>query len=342
MPTSYSHGRVGRSATTKPRRESFDVNPASASLHHRSKSSRRAHDEGRPSTSSGYPEPRAEVRTQVAWQQRVFIEDMQRYNMLEIDPTTTARDVIRMLERQKQLEERKGAGGWMLFEVAHDFGMERPIRGFEIVSEVVNSWDKDKSVNFLVAKMTPLAVLLHPSTMPSSSPRHNGYVEWESKKGKWNKRWLELREHGLWLSKKDNGKDETFLCSLANFDAYTVTRLHKSPKPFVFAVKSTDNLTFFENAADYVHVFCCPDKDGQKWLEGILLARSYVINQERNIISTTSMPPSSAGPGKSLSRSGTRKGARPAQPLVNVSAPSSLPAMPAGNVFEPGSLLAKR
>jgi hypothetical protein len=41
--------------------------------------------------------------------------------------------------------------------------VERPIRNFEVVSEVINSWDKDKSVNLLVAKKTPLAALLHPS-----------------------------------------------------------------------------------------------------------------------------------------------------------------------------------
>lgn len=39
--------------------------------------------------------------------------------------------------------------------------------------------------------------------MPTSSPVCSGYVEYESKKGKWNKRWLELREHSLWLSKRD-------------------------------------------------------------------------------------------------------------------------------------------
>lgn len=39
--------------------------------------------------------------------------------------------------------------------------------------------------------------------MPGSAPRYGGYVEWESKRGKWNKRWLELREHGLWMSKRE-------------------------------------------------------------------------------------------------------------------------------------------
>jgi hypothetical protein len=99
---------------------------------------------------------------------------------------------------------------------------------------------------------------------------------------------MELKEHSLWLSKRDNvhsddlsiitsmltcvffietqGKDETFLCSLSAFDAYFVTRPYKSPKPFVFAVKSMDNMSFFENAADYLHVFSCGQKEREKWV----------------------------------------------------------------------------
>ena len=38
--------------------------------------------------------------------------------------------------------------------------------------------------------------------IPKSSPTFGGYVEWEHKRGRWTKRWLELREHGLWLSKR--------------------------------------------------------------------------------------------------------------------------------------------
>ena len=69
------------------------------------------------------------------------------------------------------------------------------------------------------------------------------------------------------------GKDATFLCSLNNFDAFYVTRVHKAPKPYVFSVKSTDSLTYFENASDYVHVFSCGESEGKNWLEKILLAR---------------------------------------------------------------------
>lgn len=88
--------------------------------------------------------------------------------------------------------------------------------------DVSSSWNKDKLLNAFVIKPTPLAKLLRPSVsfisafaqllpdlvgwwqaMPNYSPTHRGWVEWESKRGKWSKRWMELREHGLWLSKRD-------------------------------------------------------------------------------------------------------------------------------------------
>ncbi|KAJ8593791.1 hypothetical protein M405DRAFT_730697 [Rhizopogon salebrosus TDB-379] len=273
-------------------------------------------------------------------QQRVFIGDMQRFNMVEITDNTTAGDVIALVASQGSLDHTPV---WMLFELANDFGMERPIRSYELLRDVTSSWNKDKLLNAFVIRRTYLAPSLSRSNIPTSSPTHRGYVEWESKKGKWSKRWMELREHSLWLSKRDTGKDETFLCSLSNFDAYYVTRKHKSPKPFVFAIKSTDNLSLFEEVSDYLHVLSCNQKDGEKWMEAILVARSYVLFQERHILFAKSggdftpnpnIVPRSRTRGQSIST-------RPIQPLVNVSAPFS-PSATAGVVFEPGSLLAKR
>ncbi|KAG1745879.1 uncharacterized protein EDB91DRAFT_1049633 [Suillus paluster] len=285
--------------------------------------------------------PRAQplpvMKVQVT-QQRVFVGDMQRFNMVEITPNTNAGDVIALVASQGSLDH---TGGWMLFELANDFGMERPIRSYELLSDVTSSWNKDKLLNAFVIRRTYLAPFLSRSNLPTSSPTNRGYVEWETKKGKWSKRWMELREHSLWLSKRDTGKDETFLCSLSNFDAYYVTRKHKSPKPFVFAIKSTDNISLFENMSDYVHILSCNQKDGERWMEAILVARSYVLFQERHVL--FAKPGDSTSISNTLSRSQTRKqsvSARPSQPLVNVSAPFSASAT-AGVTFEPGSLLAK-
>jgi hypothetical protein len=56
-------------------------------------------------------------------QQRVFIGDMQRFNMVEIGPSTNAGDVIEMVEAQGSLNGWVGTGGWMVWEIAQDFGM---------------------------------------------------------------------------------------------------------------------------------------------------------------------------------------------------------------------------
>lgn len=56
-------------------------------------------------------------------QRRVFVGDMQRFYMVEISSTTTASDVIQMVDDQGGLKGWVGSGGWMVWEVAQDFGM---------------------------------------------------------------------------------------------------------------------------------------------------------------------------------------------------------------------------
>ncbi|WP_158946063.1 hypothetical protein, partial [Granulicella sp. S190] len=56
-------------------------------------------------------------------QQRIFIGDMQRFNVVEIDNNTTAENVVTMIRNQVSLNSVVGQGDWMLFEVAQDFGL---------------------------------------------------------------------------------------------------------------------------------------------------------------------------------------------------------------------------
>lgn len=69
------------------------------------------------------------------------------------------------------------------------------------------------------------------------------------------------------------------MCSLSTFDAYLGSRVQKAPKPFVFAVKSTDPITLFENKSDYMHMFCCSEEGGWKWMENIMLAKVRIASQ---------------------------------------------------------------
>ncbi|KAH6913026.1 hypothetical protein BKA70DRAFT_1265794, partial [Coprinopsis sp. MPI-PUGE-AT-0042] len=275
----------------------------------------------RPSTSTRAPPvplSASAVDKAVVVQQRVFIGDMQKFNMVEISSSTTAGDVIELLDEQGALKGIIGTGGWMVWEVAQDFGMERPIRSFEILFDIQASWNKDKSTNMFVLKLTPLSATLSRSAIPGFAPIHSGYVEWESKKGKWSKRWMELREHCIWLSKRE-GKDEVMLCSLSSFDAYSLTRPTALPNPSL-------------------------SPDGRAWMEKILVARSYVLHQERQVLFNPKVPGGNAA-STALSRSGTTArrpaASRPAQPLISIPAPFN--AQPTNaTVFEPGSLLHKQ
>jgi len=269
---------------------------------------------------------------------------------VEIGPSTNGKDVLDIIRSQGDLSgSERAAGGWMVFELCQDFGLERPLRNFEILSQVSNSWNREKTTNTFMVKQTPLALPL--SSIPVSLPRRTGYVEYESKKGKWSKRWLELREHGLWLSKRQ-GKDDEFLCSLSGFDAYFLTKPYKAPYSFTFAVKSTERISLFENKSDYLHVFSCPQENGMPWMEAILLARSYVLYQEKHVLFKNRGAPAAPNlaptqQGAALSRSATR--ARPPNgrpnlpPFLNVQAANfNAPSVSLPTPFEKGSLLAKR
>jgi hypothetical protein len=70
-------------------------------------------------------------------QQRVFIGDMQRFNMVEIGPSTNAGDIMEMVEAQGSLKGRAGNGDWMVWEIAQDFGMGeyQPFRSFPFITQ---------------------------------------------------------------------------------------------------------------------------------------------------------------------------------------------------------------
>ena len=69
------------------------------------------------------PLPVGTSKSELVVQQRVFVGNMQRFNMVEIGVSTTAGDIIEMIEAEGSLKDFAGSGGWMVFEVAQDFGM---------------------------------------------------------------------------------------------------------------------------------------------------------------------------------------------------------------------------
>ena len=62
-----------------------------------------------------------------SWQQKVFLGDTQRSTIVEVGATTSAQDVIDAIESRGEMgpydPNNTGGKGWMLFELAQDFGM---------------------------------------------------------------------------------------------------------------------------------------------------------------------------------------------------------------------------
>lgn len=80
----------------------------------------------------------------------------------------------------------------------------------ERLVDITTSWSLDKRVNtFMLKKIASVPF----NFSVGVAPTHSGYVDWESAPGKWSKRWMELRDGSLTLSKKDNVSGHFYLAS---------------------------------------------------------------------------------------------------------------------------------
>lgn len=146
-------------------------------------------------------------------------------------PETTARDVLASLRSRGDLKE----GNWVVYESFAELGMERQVREFEVIlSGVTRGWDGSTSANCLVLRETAPHTTFTRS-IPETAPFVGGWVQHESK-GKWNKRWLEVRGGQVFLSKNEKGKDELHVSTLFS-DVYTIRKQIQAPQPYVFALK---------------------------------------------------------------------------------------------------------
>ncbi|GAA5900022.1 hypothetical protein JCM6882_007027 [Rhodosporidiobolus microsporus] len=227
-------------------------------------------------------------------------------------------------------------GGWALFEVWRSMGIERPLREYELIADVVKTWDNESNV--LVFRRTPLWPILssharlHP-TMPRTGP-----VQLEVKKGKWSKRFLELKDGAISYSKTEKGKDSTTLCQLSNFDVFFVNSSTaeqlKAPKPFVFALKSRLTSAHFEEKSEWVHFLSVKSADEMtSWAKAVLEAGNAVARQrEQAVLGTSSTPPTTSSPNFSGPLISPESLASPPVPPVPSLPPSATPVTPAAAI----------
>ena len=202
---------------------------------------------------------------------RIYIEDAKKFKTLILTSLMPAKEVPRDVHGKALLPE---SPDWTLFEVVNDLGIERPLRDFEIVTDVVASWGPE-TPNALLLKKYGYRDSLSIEGAMESFPRMCGWLYYEFKPSKWHKRFFELKSNGLYYSKDTKGTNETLLCQIANVDVYTLMRSKKkAPTKCCFAIRSQLHRRHFEKAEDYCIFLCVDLVDKMKdWVLSIRHAR---------------------------------------------------------------------
>jgi hypothetical protein len=189
--------------------------------------------------------------------------------LLPVTPTTTPQDLIR--SASTCLSEPINVKTSALLESFYKVGLQRPLRNYEHVRDVLNSWDDDKQNALVIVDAVANAIDLQDliaSQVPESKPvGMSCYIYYSQKPGKWSKRFLTLRSDGqVVVSKNEGSKDHTNVCHLSDFDIYSPTqrKLAKSvkpPKKHCYAVKSQQKSSMFMDESNFVHFFCTNDRN---------------------------------------------------------------------------------
>lgn len=223
----------------------------------------------------------------------------------------------------------------IVYECYAPLGIERRLRRYERIREVVESWprnaqnsllirhawgpdnDKDLDISFVPVGVTPTPFVL--------------YLYQCSRSGKWQKRWVSLLADGQMLSSKtpdfSPGKDCQPLCDLSEYDIYnfitepaTLTddgrlktartsplRNLKAPKRYAFALRSQQRPTTYPSASTYVHFFCTENPAVARRFSTLVHAwRSwYMVKSRRDVqrkklMDTPTSPISSISPAPQI------------------------------------------
>ena len=211
-----------------------------------------------------------------------------KYEMTEVSvpltPSTTPVDVIQSAARQ--ISASIDWRSTVLLESFKQVGLERPLRKYEHIRDVLNSWDYDAQ-NTLVIVASPTGGKdddLDVKNVSKSQPKDTSvYLYHSQKPGHWGKRWINLRSDGQVLVSNKNGGETANICHLSDFDIYIPTPRYsakkiKPPKKICFAVKSQQKSSMFMSTENFVHFFSTSDRQlATSWYKAVQEWRSWYL-----------------------------------------------------------------
>ena len=219
-----------------------------------------------------------------AGERRVMVKYSDIKTSLPVIPTTTSVEIIQAasIQLSQPIDERS-----VILESFKPLGLERPLRKYERIRDILNSWDNDQQNTLAIV---PSATgerdeQLELRSTPKSQPGDTSVFLYHSQKpGSWDKRWVTLRSDGQMMVMKKDGKETFNICHLSDFDIYSPMsrqlRKVKPPKKHCFAIKSQQKSAMFLTTENFVHFFSTSDKRlATSWYKAIQEWRSwYMVN----------------------------------------------------------------
>ncbi|PWN37897.1 uncharacterized protein FA14DRAFT_20425 [Meira miltonrushii] len=196
--------------------------------------------------------------------------------------SATARELVRAMMRADVMPVDGRVGGWAIFDVCPEYGIERPLREYERAIDVIDTRFNPALDHFTVRR-TDLAPYLSIQALPKTSPALAGwlYVQETGRKKGWNKRWFELRDQALYQAKSEKGREEVKMCDLSVYDVFVPiegeTWTAKAPKKSAFALKCSN-----KKEEELVIYFCLSDaRAARHWITAINRARTFLMKSEK-------------------------------------------------------------
>ncbi|KAI6904134.1 hypothetical protein KC318_g6343 [Hortaea werneckii] len=186
-----------------------------------------------------------------------------------VTPLTTPVDIIK--SAATVFSSPMNVKSVVLLEYFRTVGVQRPLRRYERIRDVLNSWDNDRENSLLLVDpgTGTSEVELSLAGVPSAKPeeQQSWSLTYSQKPGKWEKRYIVLHPSGQLTQQKDPDKPQSQenIAHLSDFDIYTPTQTKlkkaiKPPKRYCFAVKSQQKSMMFESDLNFVHFFCTGDQ----------------------------------------------------------------------------------
>ncbi|THC92727.1 hypothetical protein EYZ11_007804 [Aspergillus tanneri] len=275
-------------------------------------------DSGLGNRPAGFDAPVSAVN---AGERHVVVQYRKTSMDLTVTPSTSAQDLL--FTASECLAGEIDPQKFILMESFAELGLERPLRRYEYVREVMNSWAHDRQNSLLIVPAASLEALslLDAQCVPSEQPVEvTLHMYYSQRPRKWDKRFVTLRSDGqVTVSKKEQGQEQANACHMSDFDIYSPTPGYlsnhvKPPKKICQAVKSQQKSNMFLSTENFVHHFATNDKAiADAWYRAVHTWRSwYLVNMlgagnEEKAAVAEEIPPAS----------------KPFKPLLDMDSPES-------------------